>query len=156
TGGPPLRPPEEPAPAPAPPSAAPAPPRDACERFSASLAESRRLADDGYLDRASKVLGRASSDCPSRSKEASPQLVAILVELGRWDEAARLARATLADAAAQETVSRIAALEQAGHPKGEALFESGRAEAAAGQHAKARRLFDRAIVELERTTGTTL
>ena len=70
---------------------APAPPDPRCEAAAADRARVSGLLAEGKLDRAARVLEHAGALCPARARETWAALVTTLVEVGRRDEARRLA-----------------------------------------------------------------
>jgi WD40 repeat protein len=190
------------APSPAPPaSLAPAPPTHAsCEAASTERARVPALLAEGRLDRTARVIARADTLCAKSAPETWGALVTVLAELGKPEEALRIAdmidaspassdasraaardaRQTLAalekkpgDGAAKEAMEKVyRAAEQSlekkqyaeakkgfldawslSRPNGKALFAAGLCAKKMGDGAGAQRLFDRAVAELERSSG---
>lgn len=112
------------------------------------------LIEAGKLDRARRVIARANAMCPSREAETWAAQITVLVDLGRHEEALVLAdridgslRAN-EDARAAARAARLAPAPGAPDPDG--LFRAGQVARRAGRAAEAQRLFDRALVDLER------
>ena len=190
------------APLPAPPaSLASAPPTHAlCEAASTERARVPALLAEGRLDRTARVIARADTLCAKSAPETWGALVTVLAELGKPEEALRIAdkidaspassdasraaardaRQTLAalekkpgDGAAKEAMEKVyRAAEQSlekkqyaeakkgfldawslYRPNGKALFAAGLCAKKMGDGAGAQRLFDRAVAELERSSG---
>jgi WD40 repeat protein len=174
-----------------------------CELAAAQRARVPDLLAAGRLDRTLRVLQHADTVCPASANESQAWRVRALAEIGRADEARRVADAIDASAdaspearnaarAAREAIaahgdsnagaaakaaaetSLQAAIDKldAGqlveakrgfleawslaHPNGEALYYAGHAAKESGDGAEAQRLFDRAMVELERQTGRSM
>jgi WD40 repeat protein len=189
----------------APPSASPTPPRalSPCERAAAERGRIPGLLAAGRLDRTVRVLRHADALCPASATESLVPWVRTLAELGRIDEAQKVADAIdaradafpeaktaasaardaivgpgskpvdpAARAAAERAIEAALVKLDAGqlaearrgflgawaldHPNGEALYYAGRAARESGDAAEAQRLFDRAMVELEKQTGKSL
>src|SRR5262249_17879336 len=84
------------APTPAPPSASasPAPPpRPPCDVAAEQRARVPGVLKEGRLDRTVRVIERADALCPSSAPETWEALVKTLVELGRWQDARKVADA---------------------------------------------------------------
>lgn len=136
-------------------SSATAPPPTPCERAAADRARVPELFARGKLDRVGRVLAHANALCPETARDSLAPGLRALVEVGRYDEARTLAMAIEASTDAPEA-ARAAVVEtraQLEHPDatpGADLVEAGLAARDAGDLSRAQRLFDRAIVALER------
>lgn len=178
-------------------------PLTSCELAAAQRGRVPGLLAAGRLDRTIRVLQHADTVCPASANESLAWRVRLLAELGRADEARRIADAidasagaspevrsaakaareeiaahgdSNADAAAKaaaETSLQAAIVKlDAGqfveakrgfleawsldHPNGEALYYAGHAAKESGDGVEAQRLFDRAMVELERQSGRSM
>ena len=149
------------------------------ERGATVATEVRALAEIGRYETARALARQLATSADADQRSAADEALALVTErdrtftsddrrsmhavLERADEA-RLAAKRLEPArhASERTTAYERAhglyLEawEAWHPNPEALFWAGRAALELGDAAEGQRLFDRAVVELERSTGTTL
>jgi WD40 repeat protein len=129
-----------------------------CDRAEVQRARVKGLLDAGKLDRALRVIEAADRVCPSSAGASAAAKVTTLAQIGRDQEALSLAgkiegdagASAEAKAAAGAARALVTALGDRRPADGEALYREGLATLQAGAPAAAQRLFDRAIVAIER------
>ncbi len=130
-----------------------------CDKAEAQRARVKGLLADGKLDRALRVIEAADRLCPGSAGASAAARVTTLVEVGRDDEAVALAariegdpqasaEAKAAASAARKLVKDVR--ENRPPANGEDLYREGISMLHAGLPAVAQRLFDRAMVAIER------
>lgn len=141
-------------------ASAPPPPEDPLPCATAARERERApaLFAQGRLDRTVRVLERADALCPKSAADTWALLATALSDLGRDEEALRVAGAIEASkeasAAAREAAKKARqAAGQRGRSSFQTLLQEGLVTKARGDKAAAQRLFDRAMVEVERVTG---
>lgn len=129
----------------------------ACSQAARERAHVPTLLLEGKLDRAVRVIQQADRDCPASASLTWAQLVETLMDLGRWEEAERLAAEIARSAAATPDALRAARNVRsrapdisARAPDPEGLYSRGVAAKARGEEAAAQRFFDLAAVDLVR------
>ncbi len=134
----------------------------ACERATGLRSRTTALLEAGQLDRAVRVIDAADALCPSGAQDTLPVLLAALLDLGRDDDAGRVCdrieEATGASAASRAAAHSARSLlagraKDPSRPDPERLFRSAVAARKAGDAPGAQRLFDRALVDLERAAA---
>jgi hypothetical protein len=135
---------------------APDPARIACETAAKERARAPSLLASGKLDRTVRVIAKANELCQASARDTWEVEVATLAELGRFDDAKRVADAIDSSAGATMTARAAAKRARATAPDGRdgpKILKEGLEAEKRGDAASAQRAFDQAKVAIEHETG---